>query len=363
MSLPLTYWDPKSSGILRVRRGKSFSYHWPNGRPISASARSRIQRLVIPPAWTNVVICPDHAGHIQAVGRDARDRLQYRYHDRFRESQELQKFERLASFARALTGIRAAVAVDLRRGDLGRRHILAAVVYFLESTLIRVGNSSYAQNNKTYGLTTLLNRHAYDDGTSILLKFKGKSGKEWSSTLKERRIVRIIRKCQSLPGETLFQYFDNEGELRRVQSNDINDYLREISGRRVTAKDFRTWAGSALFFSILADAEPVPSETQRKKIIGRAVKGVAAAFGNTPAVCRRAYIHPAIAEAFVNGSIVRRKIPVNPAIALTSTEIGLSRLLKASRKRQKTRQDFKTKLPAKQTRAKEELLSAATLAA
>lgn len=290
----LRYVDAKDPGIRRTRRGTGFSYEDADGNRITGVvALARIRSLVIPPAWKDVWISPSERGHIQATGRDARGRIQYRYHALWSQTRDETKFERTIAFARALPRLRRRVERDLRRRGLPREKVLAAVVRLLEKTLIRVGNEEYARDNRSFGLTTLRNRHAKVRGHDLKLTFRGKSGVAHTVGLRDRRVAKIVRAAQDLPGQQLFQYVDEVGETRRVESDDVNDYLRDAMGHDFSAKDFRTWAGTVLAVRALRDA---PS-------LNDAVKEVARALGNTPAVCRRCYIHPRILETYLDGSL------------------------------------------------------------
>lgn len=298
----LRYVCDDGPAIRRRRAGKGFVYLDAKGRRIAnADTLRRIRSLVIPPAWTDVWICTRADGHIQATGRDARKRKQYKYHADYREAREQSKYEHLFEFAKALPSIRAQVAEHMRLRGLPREKVLATVVHLLETTLIRVGNGEYARSNHSYGLTTLKSEHVDVEGAEVRFHFTGKSGKQWSLSMRDRRVARIIRACQELPGQELLQYFDERKELRAISSGDVNDYLKEIAGRDITAKDFRTWAGTVLMARFLLSSAPFTSATQAKRSISAAVRRVAAALGNTAAVCRKSYIHPAIINGYVNG--------------------------------------------------------------
>ncbi len=303
----LRYVSDELPGIRRRKRGKGFQYIGVDGAPVrDEQTLARIKSLAIPPAWTDVWICSDPRGHIQATGLDAKGRKQYRYHAKWHAVRDETKFARMLAFARALPQIRARAEADLQRSGFPREKVLAAVVLLLEKTLIRVGNEEYARENKSYGLTTLRNRHAIVEGTSVRFKFRGKSGKEHLVSLRNRRLAAIIRRLQELPGQALFQYVDDDGEEQRIDSSDVNEYLREISGEDFTAKDFRTWAGTVLCTLALRTIDQAPSETQAKKHVAEVVKSVAARLGNTPAVCRKSYIHPSVIEAYMDGSMLDR---------------------------------------------------------
>ena len=300
----LRYSTDARPGIQRRRAGRGCSYRSPDGETIHDKAvLARIRALAIPPAWTDVWICPDPAGHLQATGRDARRRKQYRYHARWRARRDDAKFERLLDVARVLPRIRARCDEDLATPGLTREKVLAAVVRLLELTLIRVGNDEYARLNRSFGLTTLEGRHASVRGTSIRFRFRGKSGQRHEVGLRDRRLAAIIRRCQDLPGQDLFQYVDDEGVAHDVTSDDVNDYLGEISGTDITAKDFRTWAGTVLAYRALRALAPVDDDRAAKRNVVEAVRLTAGRLGNTPAVARNSYVHPAILEAYLDGAI------------------------------------------------------------
>jgi DNA topoisomerase I len=265
----------------------------------------RIKALVIPPAWTDVWICPDPRGHLQAVGRDARGRKQYRYHPRWREVRDETKYHRIIGFAKALPLIRKRTADDLRGTKLTRDKVLALVVQLLEKTLIRVGNDEYARANHSFGLTTLRDGHVSVSGPRVRFSFRGKSGVEHDIDLDDRRLARAIKACRDIPGYDLFQYYDGDGERHPISSDDVNAYLKEITGQDYTSKDFRTWAGTVLAAQTLKDFEKVDSDARAKKNIVSAVEAVAKRLGNTKAVCRKCYIHPAIFDAYLDGSMVK----------------------------------------------------------
>ena len=292
-------------GISRSRASSGFDYRDPAGKLIGDFATlSRIKTLAIPPAWTDVWICPFADGHIQATGRDARGRKQYRYHPRWREARDETKFDRMLMFSRALPRIRARVDADLRRHGLPRERVLAAIVRLLELTLFRVGNSEYSKTNHSFGLTTLRNRHATVSGSTIRLAFRGKSGVWNENRVSDRRLARLVKSCRDLPGHELFQYLDEAGERHTVGSSEVNDYLREISGEEITAKDFRTWAGTFLAALALQQLANVTGKSSASTLV-RAVEQVARHLGNTVAVCRKCYIHPAIFDGYLDGSLVK----------------------------------------------------------
>ncbi|QYU67385.1 DNA topoisomerase IB [Leptolyngbya sp. 15MV] len=300
----LRHVSDEQPGIGRRPVGKGFSYRAPQGGAVrDAATLKRIRALAIPPAWTQVWICPHANGHIQATGRDLKGRKQYRYHAQWRAVRDSTKYERLCEFARMLPAIRGRVAQDMARPGLPREKVLATVVHLLETTLIRVGNDDYARTNDSYGLTTLQDHHVEIDGTALRFAFKGKSGREWNVGLKDRRVARIVRACQDLPGQELFQYRDQDGTVRDVTSADVNGYLREISGEDITAKDFRTWAGTVLAALALREFERVDSQAAAKRNIRAAIARVAARLGNTPTICRQCYIHPAILDRYLEGPL------------------------------------------------------------
>jgi DNA topoisomerase I len=303
----LRYVTDQTPGIRRQRSGKGFVYVDPDGRRLrDAEELLRIKRLAIPPAWRDVWICRSANGHIQASARDARGRKQYRYHPRWRQVRDDTKYTRMIAFAGALPRIRDRVECDLARSALPREKVLAAVVRLLEVTQIRVGNSEYARENGSYGLTTLREHHVDVSGHTLRFRFRGKSGKEHAVDLADRRLARIVKQCQELPGQELFQYIDDDGTRRTIDSADVNAYLREISGDDFTAKEFRTWAGTVLAALALQEFEKFDSATQAKKNVIRAIEAVAKVLGNTPAISRKCYVHPAIVEAYMDGVTLRR---------------------------------------------------------
>lgn len=300
----LTYSSLDSPGFARRRAGKGFCYRDHDGKPLRNPATlARIRALAIPPAWTDVWICPDPSGHIQAVGQDAKGRRQYRYHPKFRETREGLKFDHMITFARVLPRLRQQVAIDMATRGLGRRKVLATVTRLLETTMVRVGNTAYARENKSYGLTTLLTPHVKVEGAQLRFHFKGKSGKVWRLGVEDRRVARIVKSCQELPGQRLFQYLDDEGQRQSISSADVNAYLKEVSGADITAKDFRTWAGAVLTAWALVEAGPAASQAAAKRNVAKAIKSVAARLGNTPTVCRKCYVHPEIISAYLEGEL------------------------------------------------------------
>jgi DNA topoisomerase-1 len=301
----LVYVSDEEPGIRRVKKGAGFSYRNAGGKAVrDKTVIARIRSLVVPPAWTDVWICADPDGHIQATGRDAKGRKQYIYHVRWREVRDSNKYEHMLEFARALPLIRERVGQDMRRRGLPREKVLATLVHLLETTLIRIGNSDYAEQNKSYGLTTLKDGHAAINGSELRFEFKGKSGKAWRLKLKDRRIAKVVKQCQDIPGQHLFQYFDEEGARHSVTSADVNAYLREICGANVTAKDFRTWAGTVLAAMALREFESFDTKARAKKNITKAIETVAARLGNTPSICRSCYVHPEVLSCYLEGSLV-----------------------------------------------------------
>ena len=304
-SAGLSYVSDEKPGITRRRNGKGFAYRDRDGKALrDEDTLARIASLAIPPAYEDVWICPSANGHIQATGRDAKGRKQYRYHPKFREVREATKYEHMLEFAHSLPAIRKRIAKDAAKSGMPREKVLAAIVTLLETTLIRVGNDDYAKDNKSYGLTTLKARHVAVKGGELRFKFKGKSGKEWNLGIRDRRIAKIVRDCQELPGQDLFQYLDEEGERRTISSTDVNEYLREITGKDVTAKDFRTWAGTVLAALALAEFEVFDSDARAKKNLREAIERVASRLGNTPTICRKCYIHPEVVHSYLQGEML-----------------------------------------------------------
>jgi DNA topoisomerase I len=298
----LRYVSDSRPGIRRKRAGKGFSYVGPDGAPIrDDQTLRRIKSLAIPPAWQEVWICAQPNGHLQATGRDAKGRKQYRYHPRWRSTRDETKYAHTIAFGRALPHIRERVEQDLNLPGLPREKVLATVVRLLETTLIRVGNAEYARSNQSFGLTTMRDRHVQIEGTTLQFEFRGKSGVRHSLDLHDRRLARIVKRCRDLPGYELFQYIDDAGQHQTIESADVNDYLRAISGEDFTAKDFRTWAGTVLAALALQEFESFDSQAQAKKNVVSAVQHVAERLGNTPSVCRKCYIHPAIIDAYLEG--------------------------------------------------------------
>jgi DNA topoisomerase I len=296
----LRYVTDSDPGIARRRYGKGFAYYDPDGNRITdAKTLERIKSLVIPPAYKKVWICLSPNGHLQATGIDDRGRKQYRYHPKWRSTRDENKFGNLRAFGEKLPVIREHIAGDLRKRNLSREKVLATAVSLLESTHIRVGNAEYARDNKSFGLTTLRKKHMTLDEGGLRLEFTGKSGKKWSLDVRDRRIIRTIRACSDLPGHELFQYRDENGERRCISSQDVNAYLKEITGADFTAKDFRTWSGTVMAVEFLLALEPCETQTQRKKNVTQVIKAVADRLKNTPAVCRSSYVHPRVIEHYM----------------------------------------------------------------
>jgi DNA topoisomerase I len=295
----LHYVSGAELGYHRRRAGRGFTYLDSSGERVrDPELRARFEALVIPPAWQEVWICADPQGHIQATGRDEAGRKQYIYHPDWELVREQTKFARLLAFGEALPSLRAQVEADLRTRGLTRTKVLALAVRLLELTLIRVGNPEYERQNQTYGLTTLLDDHVDVNGGEIVFEFRGKSGKEHEIVVNDRRLARLVKACQELPGQRLFQYKDEEGEIRAIDSGAVNDYLRTVTGCDFTAKEFRTWGATVHALQLLRQCGPADSETACARQITAAIKEVAAALGNTPAVCRQHYVHPAVVEAY-----------------------------------------------------------------
>jgi DNA topoisomerase-1 len=301
----LRYVSDTMPGIRRKKSGSGFRYVAPDGTVIKDSAQlARIRALAIPPAYTDVWICSTPNGHIQATGRDARGRKQYRYHPKWRETRDETKFGRIIAFSEALPRIRERLEQDLSKPGLPREKVLATVVRLLDCTGIRIGNDEYARSNRSFGLTTLQDRHVEVSGSSIRFEFRGKSGKTHQVSLSDRRLAKIVRRCQEIPGEDLFQYIDDEGGRQTISSGDVNDYLREISGQDFTAKDFRTWSGTKLAVAALTQIGECTSQRQVKSNILRAIDQVAEQLNNTRAVCRKYYVHPSVFQVYAAGTMV-----------------------------------------------------------
>lgn len=302
-SAGLRYVSEAAPGVRRLGACR-FRYVGPEGRPVrDVATLARIRALAIPPAWTDVWICAIEQGHIQATGRDARARKQYRYHAKWRVERDAGKYERMLAFGRAISRIRAAVARDLALPGLPREKVLATVMRLLELTCIRVGNEEYARTNRSFGLTTLRNRHVEVDGSAIKFHFRGKSGKVHVIGIHDRRIARIVRQCEELPGQHLFEYLDADGRPHAVESNDVNDYIRDVSGGDFTAKDFRTLAGTLLAARSLREVPRGETQAELKRAVNDTVRQVAQRLGNTVSVCRKCYIHPCVIDAFMRASL------------------------------------------------------------
>ncbi len=300
----LRYVSDRQPGIQRKRSGKGFRYVDAQGSPIrDRETLARIKSLVIPPAWKDVWICANPRGHLQATGRDARGRKQSRYHPRWRAVRDETKYERMLLFGATLPDMRRHIEQDLALPGMPRRKVLATVAQLMETTLIRVGNVEYARENHSYGLTTMRNRHVQVEGSRVTFNFQGKSGIRHTIDLQDRRLAKIIRRCQDIPGHELFQYVDEQGDHHTIDSSDVNDYLREISHQDFTAKDFRTWAGTVLACTTLCGLEAFATQTQAKKNVVDAIKHVASRLGNTPSVCRKCYVHPAVLDSYLAGTL------------------------------------------------------------
>jgi len=330
----LRYVTDASPGIRRRSAGKRFFYLNQQGRRISdPKTVDRIRQIVIPPAWTDVWICPSPHGHIQATGRDAKGRKQYRYHPKYRAVRDETKFERILKFSKVFPKVRKHVERDLRRSGVDRRKMFAVVVYLLETTLIRVGNEEYARDNESYGLTTLQAHHAEVEGGRITFEFPGKSGVDHAVSFSDRRLARIIQHCQDLPGEHLFQYKDDDGTLQSIDSGDINEYLAAITGSDFTAKDVRTWAGTMLAAAALRDFGVTNSERDAERNIRRALDQVANHLGNTRAVCLHYYVHPLVLKKYRAGQVIsaplsqKKRERENPRVVLRRDEVAVLDLL------------------------------------
>ncbi|HLI09432.1 MAG TPA: DNA topoisomerase IB [Ktedonobacteraceae bacterium] len=302
----LRYVTDKMPGIRRERVGEQFTYIGTNGKLIGdEGVLKRIRSLAIPPAWTDVWICPSPRGHIQATGRDAKGRKQYRYHPEWRKVRDETKYDKMLVFGMALPAIRKKVALDLQLPGLPREKILAILIDLLDITAIRVGNEEYARENESYGLTTLRNKHVKVSGSNIRLHFRGKGGKEHTYVVRDKRLARIVKRLQDLPGHELFEYLDEHDEVCHVESADVNEYLREITKEDFTAKDFRTWWGTVIAVEALKDLGEAETQTQAKKNITEAIKEAADHLGNTPAICRKCYVHPAVLDAYLNRRLLQ----------------------------------------------------------
>ncbi len=329
----LHYVSDRRPGITRERDGDAWVFRDPHGAQIlDPQVLDRIRKLAIPPAYTDVWICRDPRGHLQAVGRDARGRKQYRYHPRWREVRDEAKYGKMLTFGRVLPTIRAQVARDLALPGLPKRKVLAAIVALLERTMMRVGNEEYAKTNKSFGLTTLRDQHVQVKGTHVTFDFRGKHGVQHHIDLADRRLARVVERCRDLPGQDLFQFLDHDGEAHHVTSDDVNGYLHEISGEEITAKDFRTWAATNLAALALRDRETFDTPAKAKKHLVEVVEHVAKNLGNTPAICRKCYIHPAVFEGYLDGSLIeclkaRADAALEDKAGLTADEVAVTTFL------------------------------------
>ncbi len=320
----LRYVTDAMPGVTRERFGNRFRYRAPNQKLVTdAETLKRVKALAIPPAWTDVWICPDPNGHLQATGRDDRRRKQFRYHPRWREVRDETKYARIITFAKALPQIRCRIEHDLALRGLPRNKLLATVVRLLEVSLIRVGNDEYARTNESFGLTTMRDHHVDVNGSTLRFHFRGKAGKSHKIDVRDPQLAKIVRKCQDLPGQELFQYVDEDGKMQDVHSQDVNEYLREISGEDFTAKDFRTWAGTMMAAMALHELTGAQTKAQTKKNITAAIESVAAKLGNTPAVCRKCYVHPHVLDCYLEGSLADF-LHQQPGRKLVRSKRGLS---------------------------------------
>jgi DNA topoisomerase-1 len=330
----LRYVTDQHPGIRRLKSGKGFRYVGANGQTIRRKELlARIRALAIPPAWTDVWICPDARGHLQATGRDAKRRKQYRYHQDWRATRDETKFDRMHAFARALPIVRRRTQADLARPGLPRHKVLATIVQLLERSLIRVGNEEYAKQNQSFGLTTLRDRHVKVRGGTLQFQFRGKSGKHHTIDVNDWRLAQVVKQCRDLPGQELFQYLDDGGKRQRVGSGDINNYVREMTGEEFTSKDFRTWWASVLAVSALRELKPGSSKTQCEKNVVLAVDAVAGLLGNTRSVCRKSYVHPGVIDCYVEGSLPkvldrRARTAAKSVAGLRAEELALLTVLK-----------------------------------
>ncbi len=332
----LRYVSDEQPGYTRKAKGDDFEYFDTSGKSIKDETRLlRIRRLAVPPAYADVWICPRSNGHLQATGRDARGRKQYRYHEKWREARDETKYERMVIFGAALPKIRERVEADLALSALPKNKVLATIVSIMERTFIRVGNEEYARENKSYGLTTMRNRHVKVTGTKLRFNFRGKSGVEHQVDVADRRLARIVKKVQDLPGQELFGYLDDEEAVHAISSQDVNDYLQEITGENFTAKDFRTWAGTVLAAVALNAHQTFQTKTEAKQNVKNAIAAVSKILGNTPAICRKCYVHPAVLETYLTGEMIdglRRKTEqalVEQSQDLRQVEAAVLEFLKA----------------------------------
>lgn len=331
----LRYVQDDSAGISRQKQGKGFSYRLPDGSAVSSDERDRIQSLVLPPSWQDVWICPNPNGHLQATGRDAKGRKQYRYHLDWRKFRNLQKFERMVPFGLALPNLRQQTQADLSLPKLSRQKVVAAIVQLLDRTLIRVGNVEYAKQNKSYGLTTLRDRHVKIKQNHIDFHFVGKSGIEHDIAIDDPKLAKVVRRCRDIPGYELFQYYDEEGNRHSVDSGDVNDYLKSATGEYFTAKDFRTWAGTTVATDTLHQLGEWEKETEAQKNVVTAIKAAATQLGNRPATCRKYYVHPIVPENYLAGELIKqlseaqKQILADPDTGLENPEKAVLLLLKS----------------------------------
>jgi len=339
----LRYVSDDQPGYTRKAKGDDFEYFDTEGKPIRDEQRLlRVKRLAIPPAYTDVWICPSPNCHIQATGRDARGRKQYRYHERWRAIRDENKYEKTVLFAQALPKIRKRVEADLALRGLPRNKVLATVVQLLQRTFIRIGNEEYARENKSFGLTTMKDRHVDIKGSKLRFRFRGKSGKQHEVDMEDRHIAKIVSKLQDLPGQDLFQYVDDSGEIRDITSEDVNNYLREITGEDFTAKDFRTWAGTVLAAMALNAVGAFETKKQAKANIKDAIGAVAKILGNTPAICRKCYVHPAVLESYLDGKTIEGlkqktdQVLENEALDLRTSEKAILEFLRSGLTRKLT---------------------------
>jgi DNA topoisomerase-1 len=330
----LRYVTDQRPGIRRLKSGTGLRYVSANGRVIRRKGiLDRIRALAIPPAWTDVWICPEPRGHLQATGRDAKGRKQYRYHADWRATRDETKFDRMETFARALPLLRRRTRADLARTGLPRQKVLAAIVQLLERSLIRVGNEEYVRQNRSFGLTTLRDRHVRVRGDTLQFQFRGKSGKHHAIDVNDWRLAHVVKQCRDLPGQELFQYVDGDGHRQGVGSGDINDYVREATGQEFTTKDFRTWWASVLAVMALREMQPGKTRTQSEKNVLVALDVVAGLLGNTRSVCRKSYVHPGVIDCYVEGTMAeilkrRPKAAARAAVGLRADEVALLRLLR-----------------------------------
>ena len=329
----LRYVTDQRPGIRRLKSGNGFRYIGPNGQVIRRKeVLARIRALAIPPAWTDVWICPDPRGHLQATGRDAKKRKQYRYHPDWRATRDETKFDRMQAFARALPTLRRRTRADLARPGLPREKVLATLVQLLERSLIRVGNEEYARQNDSFGLTTMRARHVRVTGGTVRFQFRGKSGKHHTIDVNDWRLAHVVKQCRDLPGHELFQYVDADGKRQRVDSGDLNTYVRDVTGEEFTSKDFRTWWGTVLAVTALRELQPGRNKTHCEKNVLLAIEAVAGLLGNTRAVCRKSYVHPGVIDCYVDGSLAqileRRAKGAKPAAGLRPDELALLTVLK-----------------------------------